>query len=138
VTSGTAGYPAEFASFDVWPDRIEVQVHSAPAHLLGNVAAGNIHGAARHGIDYTDNAHPDAESYVRGNADERRFAIPLVGAKRPARTQARAHLVQIDSAAGRRMMDRSPEPAHAKQLVVAVTAAGHRQRRRRAGGAGAV
>ena len=83
MPSGTAGYPADFASYDVYEDRIDVVMHRAPAPLIGDREAGNIHGARRHGIDYTDAEHSDHESYLSGNPGERSFSIPLEGARRP-------------------------------------------------------
>lgn len=84
MPSGTAGYPADMASFDVFDDRVEVQMHSAPADLIGDPSAGNIHGARRHGINYTDADHVDHERYLLGNPDERQFTIALDGARRPS------------------------------------------------------
>ena len=81
--SGTAGYPADFASYDVFADRIEVRMHRAPDHLHGDAAGGDIHGVRRHGVDFTDADHPDHERYVSGNPEERHFAIALTGARRP-------------------------------------------------------
>ena len=83
MPSGTAGYPMDFASFDVYPDHIDVTMHRAPAALLGDRSAGNIHGARRHGVDYVDDEHTDHESYLSGNPAERRCTIPLDGARRP-------------------------------------------------------
>lgn len=82
VPSGTAGYPTDFASFDVYADRLEVKMHAAPAGLLDAGKEGNIHGRPRHATDYTDSGHPDHESYLWGSAAEREFVIPLTGTKR--------------------------------------------------------
>ena len=82
MPGGIGGYPADFAAVDVYADHIDVEMVSAPRHLLDR--GGNIHGRERHGIDYTDGAHPDPESYVRGNPEERRLRIELAGKKRPA------------------------------------------------------
>lgn len=81
--SGTAGYPCDFASFDVFPDRVAYAVHAAPDHLVGPEKLGNIHGRARHGIDYTDAEHPDPETYVSGTPAERALVIELGAGKRP-------------------------------------------------------
>ncbi|MEA1951826.1 MAG: metallophosphoesterase [Planctomycetota bacterium] len=83
VTSGTASYPSDFASYDVFPDRIHVQMHSLPEGLLEPTT--NIHGKHRHGIDYTDATHRTHEAYIRGNAEERMFDIALKGKKRISR-----------------------------------------------------
>lgn len=83
VPSGTAGYPSDFASIDVYPDRLQVTMHAAPAELVGPDKRGNIHGKERHGIDFTDASHPDPESYVSGAPQERKFVIPLHPAQRP-------------------------------------------------------
>ena len=84
--SGTASYPCDFASYDVFPDRIRVRVRSLPERLV--TPETDIHGRPRHKVDYTDAAHPTHESYVKGNASERDFEIPLAGKAavvRPAR-----------------------------------------------------
>ncbi|MBN2294106.1 MAG: hypothetical protein JXM70_16890 [Pirellulales bacterium] len=80
VISGTASYPSDFATYDVFPDRIHVQMHSLPKSLLD--PSTNIHGKRRHGIDYTDATHRTHEAYLRGNAEERMFDIALIGKKR--------------------------------------------------------
>jgi hypothetical protein len=77
MPSGTAGYPADFATYDVYADHIEVEMQQLPDELIGDPALGDIHGARRHGTDYIDNDHPDHESYMLGNAEERRFTIEL-------------------------------------------------------------
>ena len=65
--SGTASYPCDFASFDVFADRIHLRVHSLPEEL--QTPDTNIHGRRRHKVDYTDATHSTAESYVRGNPE---------------------------------------------------------------------
>jgi hypothetical protein len=72
-----------FGAFDVYPDRIAVQMLRVPDELIGDPALGDIHGVRRHGIDYVDAAHPVHDSYMSGNAEERRFSIPLEGCRRP-------------------------------------------------------
>ena len=84
VTSGTASYPSDFATYDVFPDRIHVQMHSLPKSLLD--PSTNIHGKRRHGIDYTDATHHTHGAYIRGNAEERMFDIALKGKKRLPRS----------------------------------------------------
>ncbi len=80
--SGTASYPCDFASFDVYPDRIRFRVHSLPQQL--STPDTNIHGRPRHAVDYTDPAHPTHESYIKGNPSERYAEWPcLVGHRRP-------------------------------------------------------
>lgn len=73
--SGTASYPCDFASFDVFPDRIRMRLHSLPAKL--QTPDTNIHGRRRHKVDFTDATHPTPESYVRGNPSERDVEIAL-------------------------------------------------------------
>jgi len=81
VASGTASYPSDAAvSYDVYRDRIEVQVHELPGDLAN--AAPTIHGVPRYPHDFTDSDHPTADQYQRGRDDERRFVIPLTGSKR--------------------------------------------------------
>jgi hypothetical protein len=71
--SGTASYPCDFASYDVFPGRIQLRVHSLPENLL--TPRTNIHGRPRHEVDYTDSRHPTPESYVKGNPVERTLDI---------------------------------------------------------------
>jgi len=71
--SGTASYPCDFASYDVFPDRIRLRVHSLPEKLL--TPDTNIHGRPRHDVDYTDSGHPTHEAYVQGNPSERDLDI---------------------------------------------------------------
>lgn len=80
MPGGLCGYPSDFASLDVFADRIEVRMHRAPAQWLDR--AGNIHGRPRHAVDYTDGEHPDHERYLWGNEQERSLTIPLNGKKR--------------------------------------------------------
>jgi predicted MPP superfamily phosphohydrolase len=72
---GTASYPADFASFEVFSDRLELKVHQLPADLAS--AAPSIHGAPRHAAEFTDAAHPTPEEYQSGRRDERRLSIPI-------------------------------------------------------------
>ena len=74
-TAGTASYPCDFASYDVFRDRIRLHVHSLPESLL--TSDTNIHGRPRHQVDYTDSGHPTHESYVKGNRSERNLEIVL-------------------------------------------------------------
>lgn len=77
--SGTASFPGDLAAFDVYPDRIEVAMHSVPSEVLGAGRTGNIHGTERHGCEFSDCAHANGVEYVRGTASERAFTIPLRG-----------------------------------------------------------
>jgi hypothetical protein len=77
--SGTASFPGDLAAFDVYPDRIEVAMHSVPPEVLGTGRTGNIHGTERHGCEFSDRAHANGVEYVRGTASERAFTIPLRG-----------------------------------------------------------
>jgi hypothetical protein len=88
--AGTGGYPADFASVEVYSDRIEVRMHPAPKRLLDS--KGNIHGTPRHKQDYTDADHPTHERYLWGNPDEREITIPLEGSKRPSGDQNRLRI----------------------------------------------
>jgi 3',5'-cyclic AMP phosphodiesterase CpdA len=76
VTSGLASYPHDFGIYEVYPDRIDVRMESPPK-AMHEPYASNIHNSRRHGIDYTDNDHPEHELYVSGNPDERKFSISL-------------------------------------------------------------
>jgi len=73
--SGTASYPCDFASYEVFADRISVRVHGLPKELT--TPKTDIHGKPRYKIDYADAAHPTHELYVRGGPAERDFDIPL-------------------------------------------------------------
>lgn len=73
--SGTASYPCDFASYDVFPDHIRLRVHSLPKEL--QTPDTNIHGRRRHGTDFTDATHSTPESYLRGNPSERDVVITL-------------------------------------------------------------
>ncbi len=79
MASGTASYPGDIASFDVFEHRVEVTMHGLPQELLDR--SGDIHGKPRHAIDHTDSLHRNHDSYVRGNLDEREFAIPMPGSR---------------------------------------------------------
>jgi hypothetical protein len=81
VPAGTYGYPSDFASFDVYGDRIEVQMHAVPEPWLSHDC--DIHGRPRHKINFNDDEHPDHESYLWGNPSERELVIPLLGLKLP-------------------------------------------------------
>jgi len=67
--SGTASCPCDFATYDVFPDRIRLCVHSLPENLL--TPDTDIHGRRRHGVDYTDPGHSTHESYIKGCPSER-------------------------------------------------------------------
>lgn len=99
TTAGLAGYPADFASYDVFADRIDVTMHRPPAHLLPETTPrASLHGRPRHAIDFTDANHPDHDQYLWGHAGERRFAIALDGSRRPynAARFTRAEPMPID------------------------------------------
>ena len=97
--AGTCGYPADFASFDVFDDRVEIQMHGAPEQWLDR--GGDIHGKPRWPVDYHDAEHPDHESYVWGNPDERALTIRLRGHKRPDEQAPPELAVFCESAPGR-------------------------------------
>lgn len=90
-SAGTAGYLSDFAAFDVYPDRIEFQMHNAPKKWLNK--KGDIHGKPRHEIDYTDSEHPDHESYLWGNPEERKLRIRLEGSKKPKAIEKKTLIV---------------------------------------------
>jgi hypothetical protein len=75
VTSGTASFPHDYPVVTVTPDAIAVEVRSLPVAL--HEPRTNLHGRPRYQKDYTDAAHPTGDAYLRGNAGERTFAIPL-------------------------------------------------------------
>jgi 3',5'-cyclic AMP phosphodiesterase CpdA len=73
VVSGTADCPCDYACYQVFHDRIHVDIRSLPDSLL--TPDTNTDGKPRHPIDYTDATHPTARSFVAGNASERSFDI---------------------------------------------------------------
>jgi predicted MPP superfamily phosphohydrolase len=75
VASGPASFPHDVIYFAVFEDRIDVEVIQLPSDLWQPDT--NLHGATRHGRDFTDSQHPTALAYVQGNPDERRLSIPL-------------------------------------------------------------
>ncbi len=75
VASGPASFPHDIVHFSVFEDRIDVEVIQLPSDLWRPET--DIHGAFRHGRDYTDRRHRRPIDYVRGNQDERQFSIPL-------------------------------------------------------------
>lgn len=75
VTSGTASFPHDYPVVTVTPEAIAVEVRTLPAEL--HEPRTNLHGRPRYQKDYTDSAHPTADAYLRGNAGERAFTIPL-------------------------------------------------------------
>ncbi len=80
--SGTASAPSDRAAVvEVFQDRISVAVHRLPEDLVRSQPS--IHGKPRHERDYMDAGHDSAETYQGGRGEERRFTIPLAGAKRP-------------------------------------------------------
>ena len=80
VTSGTASYPCDWASYEVFADRIHVRMHTIPQELI--TPQSDIHGRPRFKIDYTDSVHPTHEAYMKGNPEERDFVILLTGKKK--------------------------------------------------------
>ena len=77
IASGPASFPHDIVHFSVYLDRIDVEVIQLPSNLWQPDT--NIHGAARHGRDFTDRQHPTPLAYIQGNPDERRFSIPVSG-----------------------------------------------------------
>jgi len=75
VTSGFASYPCHFSRWAVYADSIEVDFYQLAPHLV--TPETNIHGARRHGKNFTDDLHPTAEEYVAGNSDENHRQILL-------------------------------------------------------------
>jgi predicted MPP superfamily phosphohydrolase len=85
VVSGTGSYPCDFASYEVFADRIRMRVHSLPPQLV--TPETDIHGRPRFATDYTDAAHATHEAYVKGNPSER--ALDMVLGRRLAAAGAR-------------------------------------------------
>lgn len=81
MPAGTTALPGDFASFEVYTDRIEVTMHAAPAEF--HDIRGDIHRNHPPGRGTTDAQHPTHDAYIRGNADERRRTIQLPPSKRP-------------------------------------------------------
>jgi hypothetical protein len=74
VFAGTASFPHDIGLFTVSRTAITVEALRLPSNLL--VPETNIHGAQRHGVDFTDGEHPSYTSYLMGNSDERAVVIP--------------------------------------------------------------
>jgi predicted MPP superfamily phosphohydrolase len=75
IASGPASFPHDIVHFAVFKDRIDIEVLQLPSNLWQPDT--NIHGATRHGRDFTDSKHLTPLAYIRGNPEERRFSIPL-------------------------------------------------------------
>jgi hypothetical protein len=75
VVSGTASYPCDFACYEVFHDRIHVEMQSLPAELL-TPDTDNFAPPTK-SIAYTDAEHPTHYSFIAGSASERSFDIPL-------------------------------------------------------------
>lgn len=73
VFAGTASFPHDMGLFTVSRTAITVEALRLPSNLL--VPETNIHGAQRHGVDFTDTEHPSYTSYLMGNGDERAVVI---------------------------------------------------------------
>jgi hypothetical protein len=69
VVSGTAGYPCDYAYYQVFRDRIHVQMFNLPQGLMTPETDC--------WKNATDAAHPTHDSYIAGNPSERSFDIPL-------------------------------------------------------------
>ncbi len=75
AASGLASLPHDLACVTVRDDRLEVTMISPPSEL--HEARTNLHGRPRFPTDFTDEAHPDPASYLRGQPGERTFSVPL-------------------------------------------------------------
>lgn len=73
AVAGSASFPHDIAHFSVFDDRIDVEVIQLPSDLWQPET--NIHGARRHGRDFTDSLHPTHLGYLMGNPDERHFSL---------------------------------------------------------------
>ena len=70
---GSASYPSDFARYEVYEDRITMQVCQVPCALAQS--APSIHGKPRHSMDFTDALHVNGELYQAGCAEERNLTI---------------------------------------------------------------
>ncbi len=77
VASGTASFPHDFAVVTITGQAIEVELRGLPVKLRN--PATNIHGVPRWRRGFTDAAHCSHAAYLRGNAGERKFRVPLKG-----------------------------------------------------------
>ena len=75
AVAGTASWPHDYAVITVTPQAIAVEVRSLPGNL--HDPATNLHGPPRHAQLYIDAGHPTEALYLRGQPEERRFAVPL-------------------------------------------------------------
>lgn len=70
---GTASYPSDFARYQVFDDRIVMQVSQLPAALAETTTS--LHGQPRHKMDFTDAIHETAELYKMGRSEERNLTL---------------------------------------------------------------
>ncbi|MBU4200256.1 MAG: metallophosphoesterase [Verrucomicrobia bacterium] len=82
MPAGTCGNPCDFASVECFSNRIVIRMHKGPEQWFPPDRKGDIHGKPRYDIDYFDDSHPDHESYIWGNPNERTLTIPLHPGKR--------------------------------------------------------
>jgi predicted MPP superfamily phosphohydrolase len=73
--AGTASYPSDYARFELFADRLVMQVCQLPEELAR--ATPSIHGSPRHPQDFTDSTHETGQLYQVGRGDERRLTIRL-------------------------------------------------------------
>ncbi len=89
TTSGPYSWPCDAAWFTFYPDRIEVEARAIDEAVpYCKQQAGDGFGNLIHDRDakerpFSDAAHPDLRTYLRGTDEERAFTIPLTGKKRP-------------------------------------------------------
>lgn len=70
---GTASYPSDFARYQVFDERIVMQVSQLPSALAQTTTS--LHGHPRHKMDFTEAAHENAELYKVGRSEERNLTI---------------------------------------------------------------
>jgi hypothetical protein len=73
--AGTASYPSDYARFELFSDRLIMQVCQLPGELAR--ATPSIHGSPRHPQNFTDAMHKTAELYQAGRSEERSLTLRL-------------------------------------------------------------
>lgn len=78
--SGTAPFPCDYGEYALFADRLEVRMRMWGT-VFDETRMGDDHSKNR--LRNTDSTHDNHREFVRGREDERRFVLPLTGARRP-------------------------------------------------------
>ena len=107
AVSGTASYPCDFASYEVFADRIRMRVHSLPPNLV--TPETDIHGKPRYTTDYTD-AAPTSHTRrtSRGTRPSERWKWSWGAGRWPARPQPSSMALLSRAACALHLWETSP------------------------------